>query len=199
MARTPDLLRFAERHRLRLATISDLIAYRLRHDRIVERTLEATIDTLHGGAFRILIYVNRVEYVEHVALVKGDLSADGPVLVRMHALNVLDDVLADLHDGKADELAAAMRMIASEGRGVLVLLRDPHRTSLSERLQARLDGRDEEGSHLRDYGIGAQILLDLGVRDMVLLSNTRRTIIGLQGYGLEVAGQRPIATGRPLS
>jgi len=192
MARTPDLIRFAQRHGLKIASIADLIAYRLRHDRTVERVLDTRLNSLYGGAFRIFVYVNRIAYLEHLALVKGDLSADGPVLVRMHALNLLDDILGDTHDGKAGELHAAMRMIAAEDRGVVVLIREFNLTSLSDRLRARIEGQEDSGGQLRDYGVGAQILRDLGVREMILISNTRRTIIGLEGYGLAVVGQRPI-------
>jgi 3,4-dihydroxy 2-butanone 4-phosphate synthase / GTP cyclohydrolase II len=193
MARTPDLIRFAQFHGLKIATIADLIAYRLRCDRIVQRILDTHIDSLYGGPFRLLIYANRIAYVEHVALVKGDIAADGPILVRMHAVNLLDDFLGDLNDGKAGELHAAMRMIAAEGRGIIVLIREYAPSMLSDRLRARIEGRAESDAQLRDYGVGAQILLDLGVREMILVSNTRRTIIGLEGYGLSIVGQRPIS------
>ena len=178
MARTPDLIRFAQFHGLRIATIADLIAYRLRNDRTVERILDTTLDSLYGGTFRLLVYVNRIAYAEHVALVKGDIAADGPILVRMHALNLLDDILGDRHDGKAGELHQAMQMIGEAGRGVIVLIREFRPTILSDRLRARIDNREEKGAQLRDYGVGAQILLDLGVKDMILVSNTTRTIIG---------------------
>ena len=195
MARRPDLVRFAQYHGLKIGTIADLIAYRRRYDRIVERAVETTFRSRFGGEFRMIVYVNRIAYAEHIALVKGDLSANGspePVLVRMHALNVLDDVLGDCSSGKGGELQTAMRMIAEAGRGVIVLIREPLPTSLSDRVKARLGGPAAGTSALRDYGIGAQILLDLGVKDMVLLSNTRRTIVGLEGYGLRVVDQRPI-------
>ncbi len=196
MARTPDLLAFAQRHGLKVATIADLIAYRLSHDRIVERTLETRIESIHGGEFRLLVYVNQAAYAEHLALLKGDVGGDGPILVRMHALNVLDDVLGDTFSGKADELQSAMRLIAAEGRGIIVVIREPHRLSLSDRIRERLEQQQESGGQLRDYGVGAQILLDLGVKEMILLSNAQRTIIGLQGYGLAIVGQRPIPVGR---
>jgi 3,4-dihydroxy 2-butanone 4-phosphate synthase/GTP cyclohydrolase II len=195
MARTPDLIRFARHHGLKIGTIADLIAFRLRHDRIVERVLEAPFDSVYGGRFSMSVYINRVAHAEHVALVKGDLAADGPVLVRMHALNVLEDVLGDDHAGRAEQLHQSMRMIARAGRGVVVLIREPHPTSLSERVRARLGGTDADVPQLRDYGVGAQILLDLGVRQLVLLSNTKRTIIGLEGYGLCIAGQQTIGEG----
>ncbi|MFO1153480.1 MAG: 3,4-dihydroxy-2-butanone-4-phosphate synthase [Rhodospirillales bacterium] len=192
MARTPELLAFARRHGLKTATIADLIAYRLRHDRIVERLLEDRFDSLYGGEFRIFVYRNRVAYAEHLALVKGEIHGDGPILVRMHALNVLDDVLGDQRIDKASELHDAMRLIGREGRGVIVLIREPHATSVSDQVRSRLANAEENVPYLRDYGVGAQILVDLGVREMILLSNTQRTIIGLQGYALSIVGQRPI-------
>jgi 3,4-dihydroxy 2-butanone 4-phosphate synthase/GTP cyclohydrolase II len=193
MARTPDLLRFAREHGLKIATIADLIAYRLRNDRIVERIASAPFCSATGGDFKLFVYVNRVAYAEHLALVCGDISGEEPVLVRMHALNILDDVLGDTHNGKAGELQAAMRIIAEAGRGVLVLIREPLRSSLSDRIRARLEGAEDGVPQLREYGVGAQILLDLGVKAMVLLSNSRRTIVGFQGYGLRVAGRRSIS------
>ncbi len=194
MARRDDLIAFAQRHGLKIATIADLIQYRRRKEKIVERRAESTLRSHHGGDFQLLVYSNKIAYAEHIALVKGDLSKPGPVLVRMHALNVLDDVLGDLKDGRAGQLQASMRMIAEEGRGVVVLIREPVATLVSDVVRAREGGQAGAGV-LRDYGVGAQILVDLGIRDMVLLSNTKgRTIVGLEGYGLRVVGQRPIAT-----
>lgn len=192
MARMPDLVEFAKLHGIRIGTIADLIAYRLNHDRIVVRSLETTLDSLYGGMFDMFVYVNQITYAEHIALVKGDLSSDDTVLVRMHALNVLEDVLGDNSADKAHELHQAMRMIAERERGVVVLIREPRPTSLSDRLRARMGNSDPQVGELRDYGVGAQILLDLGVTDMILLSNTKRTIVGLEGYGLTVVEQRPI-------
>jgi 3,4-dihydroxy 2-butanone 4-phosphate synthase/GTP cyclohydrolase II len=192
MARMPDLVKFAQAHGLKIGTIADLIAYRLKHDRIVERSLEATLDSAYGGRFKMHVYTNKVAYAEHIALVRGDIEGDSPVLVRMHALNVLDDVLGDHSAGKAHELHQAMRLVAKHGRGVVVLIREPLPTSLSDRVLARQGAQAQPVPELRDYGVGAQILLDLGVREMILLSNTKRTIIGLEGYGLKVVEQRPI-------
>ncbi len=193
MARMPDLIEFARHHDIKIATIAGLIAYRLSHDRIVERQMETPLDSLYGGEFRMLVYVDNIAHAEHIALIKGDLSAAGPVLVRMHALNVIEDVLGDQSAGKAQELRQAMQIIGEEGRGVLVLIRKPDPSSISEQARMLLgDGKQTTGE-LRDYGVGAQILLDLRVKDMILLSNTKRTIIGLEGYGLTVAGQRPIS------
>ena len=195
MARRADLVAFAQLHALKIATIADLIAYRRRHDRVVERAVETTMESRFGGTFRMVVYVNKVAYAEHIALVKGDLSAPGPVLVRMHALNVLDDVLGDVASGRGGELEASIRAVAEAGRGVVVLIREPLPSSLSDRVRARVRREPQEAAELRDYGVGAQILLDLGIREMVLLSNRPKTIIGLEGYGLSVVGHRSIGDG----
>jgi 3,4-dihydroxy 2-butanone 4-phosphate synthase/GTP cyclohydrolase II len=192
MARRDDLVAFAQTHGLKIGTIADLIAYRRRHERIVERRLTSEIDSRFGGEFKIMVYVNTLNYAEHLALVKGDVGNGEPVLARMHALNLLDDVLGCGLSGRGGELQAAMEMIGREGRGVIVLIREPSPTGLSDRIRHRL-GEPVEGGALRDYGVGAQILVDLGVRDMILLSNTKKTIVGLEGYGLTVVGQRAIS------
>jgi 3,4-dihydroxy 2-butanone 4-phosphate synthase / GTP cyclohydrolase II len=196
MARRDDLIRFAQLHGLKIGTISDLIAYRRRYDRIVERTLETDFNSRYGGAFKLYVYTNRVAHAEHVALVKGDIHGDEPVLVRMHAMNVLQDVLGDATSGHGPELHAAMAEIGRAGRGVVVLIREPLPTSLSDSVQRRIGtaapAKNGKPTELRDYGVGAQILLDLGVRRMILLSNRKKIIIGLDGYGLSIDGQRPI-------
>ncbi|HYL49221.1 MAG TPA: 3,4-dihydroxy-2-butanone-4-phosphate synthase [Stellaceae bacterium] len=191
MARRADLIAFAQHHGLKVATITDLIAYRRRHDRIVERQVSADFVSAHGGNWDMHIYVNKIAYAEHIALVKGDVRTPEPVLVRMHAVNVLDDALGNLSSGRAGMLQGAMEMIGKAGRGVVVLLREPMPTALSERVRGYL-ATGKTVPQLRDYGIGAQILLDLGVRDMILLSNTAQTIVGLEGYGLSVVERRPI-------
>ena len=191
MARTPELVAFAQLHGVKVATIADLIAYRRRHDKIVKREIETEFESAWGGQWRMIIYVNTAAYAEHIALVKGDVADGRPVPVRVHALNVLDDALGDLGGGHGGMLASAMRMIGDEKRGVVLLIREPHATSLSERVKARLKG-EVEHSYLRDYGIGAQILLDLGVKEMILLSNSKRTMIGIEGYGLQVTEIRPV-------
>lgn len=200
MARLPDLIKFAQFHGLRIGTIADLISYRLKNDRIIERSLVSTFESRYGGEFRMHVFTNKVAYAEHIALVKGEISPEKPVAVRMHALNVLEDVLSDAGSDKSGQLHAAMRMIGELDHGIIVLIREPHRSALSDRLRERMGepcapastvgGREKV---LRDYGVGAQILLDLGVRDMILLTNaTQRTIVGLEGYGLRVVGQQAI-------
>jgi len=210
MARLPDLVAFAQRHGLKIATIADLIAHRRRYDTIIERIMETNVTLKHGGDFRLIVYVNKVSYAEHLALVKGDLGGKEPVLVRMHAVNALDDLLHDVSVGRGDWLEAGMRAIGEAERGVMVLIREwnPHTLSKSVRDRyhlysdvgtgTELDAHHEPGDAaqvapaLRDYGVGAQILLDLGVRDMILMSNMRRAIVGLEGYGLRIVEQRPI-------
>ena len=188
MARMPDLVAFAQHHNLKLGTIADLIAYRRRTERLVRRVEEGTITHVAGGDWRVIVYANTVEYAEHVALVKGNLSGPEPLLVRMHAVDLLDDMTGGPH---WISLHGAMRMIEREGRGVVVLIREHRKDALSERVRL-LAGAKRPPKPLRDYGIGAQILLELGVRDMILLSNTRRTIVGLEGYGLNIVDQRSI-------
>jgi len=188
MARMPDLVSFAQHHGLKLGTIADLIAHRRRTERLVRRVQEGQIEHPIGGEWRLVVYTNTLEYAEHMAMVKGDVSAPGPVHVRMHAANLLNDTVAglgtrDLHD--------AMRMIDAAGRGVVVILRDWRLNSMSDQVRRSAD-RKLVPPEIRDYGIGAQILADLGVRDMVRLSNNPRPIVGLEGYGLRVVETRPL-------
>ena len=191
MARLPDLVKFAQFLGLKIATIADLISYRRRHDKLVRRELEVPFHSKWGGDWRMLVYVNTVAYAEHVVLVKGKVGGAAPVMVRVHAVNILDDVLGDQGSGKAGQLHAAMETIAAHGSGAVVLIREPQPTSLSDRVRAQLEGRPAAGN-LRDYGVGAQILLDLGIHEMILLSNTHKTIVALEGFGLKVVEQRPI-------
>ncbi len=192
MARRDDLIAFAQLHGLKIATIGDLISYRRRTEKLVERTLETEFESRYGGAFHMALYMAEAGYGEHIALWKGDLSAPGPVLVRVHALNLLDDALGDLSSGKSGELQAALRMIDEAGRGVVVLIREPMPTSLSTHLRGHPGQPPASTTELRDIGVGAQILLDLGVRDMIVLSNSQHTYIGLEGYGLRAVDWRPI-------
>lgn len=195
MSRLPDLIPFAQEHNLKIGSIAELIEYRLRHDRVVELQAEMPFESRFGGDWRMCVYVNKVAYAEHIALVKGDVSSDKAVMVRMHALNVLDDVLGDKSSGKSGELENSMKMIGEEGAGVVVLIREPYAQALSDRVRKRLGEPPQGPGELRDYGVGAQILLDLGVSEMILLSNTRRTIVGLDGYNLTVTEQRSIPRG----
>lgn len=195
MARLPDLVQFAQLHGLKIATIADLIAYRRRYDNFIHRAIETELDSAYGGEFKMMVYLNTVEYAEHIALVKGDISGPDPVLVRVHAINVFDDILGAAGP-RSDILKESMKIIAEEGRGVIVLIRDTTATVVSDMLLRKGEG-GEQGMprRLREYGVGAQILLDLGIHDMILLSDTDRSIVGLEGYGLKVAGQRSLTPG----
>ncbi|MEQ8285345.1 3,4-dihydroxy-2-butanone-4-phosphate synthase [Thalassospira sp.] len=205
MARLPELVEFAQKHNLKIAQIADLIRYRRKHEKVVQRKATTKIKSINGGEFDMHLYVNNITYAEHIALVKGDISDNAPVLTRVHALNVLEDVLGDTQTGHHGQLAAAMRQIGEEGRGVVVLIREPRPNTLSSSIAKliELNGGDGESlrqeiakatddADLRDYGVGAQILHDLGIRDMILLSNTKRHIVGLDGFGLNLVDQRPL-------
>jgi len=197
MARMPDLIEFAKFHKLKIGTISDLIAYRLKHDRTIERTAEIPFQSDFGDDLKLIVYTDYIAGAEHIAIIKGNLSPHIPTFVRMHALNILDDVLGDLTSGRNHEVKIAIKMISMESKGVFVLIREPHRRKVSDLVLSRLDNQNNSNtnninSELRDYGAGAQILLDLGIKKMILLSNTQKNIIGLEGYGLSIIEQRPI-------
>ena len=197
MARLPDLMGFAEQHNLKIATIADLISYRRRTESIVERSLESVLNSRHGGSWRLIVYLNKVTYAEHIALIKGDITEDAPILVRMHSLNVMEDVLGDQSGSRGGgELQSAMRNIADKGRGVVVVMREPTSTALSEKIRSKIKSATSEGgteNELRDYGVGAQILLDLGIKEMILLTNSEQTVIGLEGYGLSILKRQTTA------
>ncbi|WP_284263060.1 3,4-dihydroxy-2-butanone-4-phosphate synthase [Roseicyclus amphidinii] len=186
MARLPDLVGFAQRHNLKIGTISDLISYRRRHDNLVKVRDERRIESEFGGEWVMRIYTDETQGAEHIVLVKGDIGGDAPVLVRMHAMDPLLDVVGAGPKGRAAEFGDAMRLIAEEGRGVLVLLRD-----LTMKLAA---GDEVSPQTLRQYGLGAQILSSLGISDMILLTNSPRPkVVGLEAYGLSILGTRKIS------
>jgi 3,4-dihydroxy 2-butanone 4-phosphate synthase / GTP cyclohydrolase II len=195
MARRDDLIRFAQLHGLKIGTIADLIAYRRKYDSIVRRLSETIVDSRYGGEFRSIVYMNKATKAQHVALVKGDVaSQEGPVLVRVHAMNLFSDSLGEKLPGRGGEIESAMRMIAAEGRGVLVLIREP--LSVQMALSRKHAGQTVEAptGELRDYGVGAQILIDLGIKEMILLTNTKKNLVGVGGFALRIVGQRPIPT-----
>ena len=189
MARLPDLIDFAKERDLKIASIADLIAWRRRNESLVQRTVETAITTRVGGDWRMVIYANNVSNIEHIVLVKGDISSGDPVLVRMHALDLMADLLGEVSDKRAgDELTTAMAAIADVGRGVVVVLRESIAASLSSTVSQKLNLASETtvNRDLRDYGVGAQILTDLGIRKMILLSDTRPNVVSLEGYDLEI-------------
>ncbi|WP_443646666.1 3,4-dihydroxy-2-butanone-4-phosphate synthase [Candidatus Ponderosibacter sp. Uisw_141_02] len=189
MARLPDLIGFSKEHDLKIASIADLIAWRRRNESLVQRTVESAITTRIGGDWRMVIYANTVSNIEHIALVKGDISAGDPILVRMHALDLMADLLGAVSEKRAgDELATAMAAIAKAGCGVIVVLRESIASSLSSMVSQKLNMTSDTGGNrdLRDYGVGAQILTDLGISKMILLSDTRPNVVSLEGYDLEI-------------
>jgi 3,4-dihydroxy 2-butanone 4-phosphate synthase/GTP cyclohydrolase II len=198
MARMPDLVAFAQRHGLKIGAIEDLISYRLSHDRIVRRVAKSRLESGFGGTFDLHVYETTVETVEHLALVKGDLEAPGPVLVRVHAVNALSDLLGIGGDGvKGSLIERSMRAIAEEGRGVLVLIRDLRPKSVSEWMantaERKRPKKSDDERRLVEIGIGSQILRDLGIADMTLLSNAPPSrYVGLEAFGLRIVGQRKI-------
>ena len=191
MARMPDLIPFAQKHGLKLATIADLIAYRRQNEKFIKMTAERPFKSKFGDDWNLRIYKNTLSGIEHVALVKGDVTGPDPVMVRMHQVNILADLFWDSDNPKTGEMHRAMSMVADHGRGVVVVLRDQQQPEVSETVKKPGNG-DAMPPRLIDYGVGAQILVDLGIENMILLSNTARTIIGLDGYGLKVTEQRPI-------
>jgi len=191
MARLPDLVTFAQLHGLKIGTIADLIAYRRKYDHFVQRTVETPFNSHNGGNWAMKVYVNQLEYTEHIALVKGDITTPEPVLVRMHAINIFTDML-DWASSERDVLGESMRIIAKEGRGVVVILRTTRPTFVTDVLLRRVD-EDIDRRRVKEYGVGAQILLDLGVKDMILLTDTpEKKIVALDGYGLNIIGTHPI-------
>jgi 3,4-dihydroxy 2-butanone 4-phosphate synthase/GTP cyclohydrolase II len=193
MARLPDLIAFAQTHGLKIGTIADLIAYRRRTERFVERVIEQPFESAYGGEFRLYIYRNTLDGGEHAVLVKGRIDADRPTLVRMHPVDIFADMLGHLETRRTYVAAALRYMAAHDGPGVAVFLRDPSAKVLSDRIE---HGHTEYMGQraLREYGVGAQILLDLGVRDMILMSSMTTTPAAIDGYGLKIVGRVPVPT-----
>jgi len=189
MARMDDLVPFARLHGLKMGTIRDLIAYRRRHDHLVECVAQAPFTSDYGGDWRVLSYRNKIDGSVNVVLQKGKVSADEATLVRMHGLSIFSDVLGQPGPRKRI-LQRSMEEIGRVGSGVIVLLTG----SGTDGLTREIAGERGEDMDLRSYGIGAQILADLGIHDMILLTNSHRNIVAIEGYGINVVGERPIPT-----
>ncbi len=204
MARMPDLEVFAEKHGIRIVTVADLIDFRMQHERLIKRIAEATLPTKYGGEFKIIVYENDVDEMKHIALVKGDIQSEDEVLVRVHSECVTGDLFGSLRCDCGDQLHKAMEMVDKEGKGVIVYMHQEGRgIGLANKIKAynlQEHGRDTVEANielgfkndLRDYGIGAQILVDLGVRKMRLMTNNPKKIVGVEGYGVKVVKRVPI-------
>ena len=194
MARMDDLVAFARLHSLKMGTIRDLIAYRRKHDHLVEKRAELKFTSRWGGDWSAITFFNKATGEESIALVKGKVGLGKPTLVRMHTLSAFIDVFGE-ESPRAGLLSGSMEAIASEGAGVIVVINRALTGTMSKFIAARAAGQGAGSpmlEELRDYGVGAQILTELGVEDMVLLTNTHHTLVGLEGYGLSIVGEVPI-------
>lgn len=195
MARLEDLIGFARLHDLKIGTIRDLIAYRRKHDRMVERRAEMEFVSKHGGEWKAITFFNRATGDESLALVKGRIDPTQPILVRMHSLSIFPDVLGE-EGPRSDLLSRSMEIIAEAGSGVIVVINRPMQNPFSRLMEIKAAMRAGQAmpfEELRDYGVGAQILAELDIHEMVLLTNTHHSLVALEGYGLSIVGERKIA------
>jgi 3,4-dihydroxy 2-butanone 4-phosphate synthase/GTP cyclohydrolase II len=188
MARLPELVAFAQFHNLKIGAIEDLIAYRRANDRFIDLLHEGAFETRVGSGFRLAVFRNRLDEVEHAALIKGEIRADTPTLVRVHRIDFAADVMGG-YGVRAGLIDRALAEIEAEGAGVLVLLRDLVANAISRRLKGE-PAEQESDDELRVIGLGSQILRELGVGRMIVLGNNPQRLVGLEGYGLSIDGWR---------
>jgi len=185
MARLPDLIKFSKNHNLKIATIADLIEYRRKNEKLIEVSRRTKFNSKIAGELDLTIYKSKIDNVEHLVLSKGDLKQDSPTLVRMHHLNILNDCL-DEDNPKSGLLTKALKKLSKTSRGAIVLIRQP-----SESINSLLNFENNNKT-LRNYGIGAQILVDLGIKNLILLTNAKKSVIGLEGYGIKICGYKKL-------
>ncbi len=207
MARQPDLMKFARKHKLKVITVADLIQYRLNYDYLVYRVASASLPTRVGGEFKAIVYNTHVDESEHLALTKGEISPKEETLVRVHTKYVPGDVFGFEFLNTGEIIQRSMELITKEGKGVILYLQPVNRGLRPTMVTyPRVEGKQQKDTNpsfvyradFKEYGIGAQILRDLGVRKMRLLTNNRKHLVGLRGYGLEVTSLVPIPRDNPL-
>lgn len=196
MARLPELVSFAQLHGLKIGTIADLIAWRRKNDRYLERRVEAPLDSEYGDGFKTVVFRNTLDNCEHIAVVHGKIAPDETVLVRVHRTDVLSDILGQ-KGPRANLVERAMKIIANADEpGVVIFVNTMRPNSIAERLGLKTSESDDGHMPLREYGVGAQILRELGVRKMIFLSDTKPTrVAGLEGYGMQIEGWRTLNDG----
>jgi 3,4-dihydroxy 2-butanone 4-phosphate synthase/GTP cyclohydrolase II len=190
MARLPDLIKFAKLHKLKIATIADLIEYRRKKDKLIEMVSSQKFISNIAGEMELRIYRSKIDGIEHLALIKGDIDPNSPTLVRMHHLNIIADCLEDQENPRSGSLQKSLKIINKNSNGVVVIIRQPHE-KISDLLFKNSQQNNSQKT-LRNYGTGAQILVDLGIKKLTLLSNSKKSIIGLDAFGIKICGYKKI-------
>ena len=187
MARLPDLIKFAKKHNIKIGTIADLISYRRKNENLLVRTYEKPFNSSKTGSWRIIVYKSLIDEIEHLALIKGVVTSKDKTMVRVHSFNPIVDILEDLNvDGQNNLIFKAMKKIDINKSGIIIIINDSYKDFLSKKLKVdeEIDMKDKKS--FRQYGVGAQILSDLGVKKMILLSNSKKKAIGLKGFDLSI-------------